>query len=138
MPHLLRVIYTSCAVGTIEPALLEALIDESRSRNEKSGISGILVSGRGYFVQALEGPETHVIPLYASILRDARHQQSAMLSVGLVASRAFPQWAMALVEGDPLGVELHDRLVGQALLDRDPSEAVKLLQATLKAIRKAA
>jgi hypothetical protein len=113
-------------------------MNESRSRNELAGITGILCSGRGYFVQALEGPETQVMSLYASILRDARHQQSALLSIGLVSSRAFPHWAMACVEGEPLGGELHARLVDHVLLDRDPSQPVRLLQATLKAIRKTA
>jgi hypothetical protein len=138
MPHLLRVIYVSRATGTIEPTALEALMNEARLHNEKVGISGILCSVRGYFLQALEGSETEVMPLYASILRDARHQQSALLSIGLVSSRAFPQWAMALVEGEPLGAEMHARLVDQVLLDRDPSEPVRLLQATLKALRKTA
>jgi hypothetical protein len=138
MPHLLRLIYTSRATEMIDAPSLEALMSESRSRNEVAGITGILCSGRGYFVQALEGPETKLMALYASILRDERHQQSALLSIGLVSSRAFPQSAMALVEGGLLGGELHARLVDQVLLDRDPSEPVKLLQSTIKALRKAA
>jgi hypothetical protein len=138
MPHLLRVIYVSRSTGPIEASALETLMEASRSHNENAGISGILCSGRGYFVQALEGSEAAVVPLYASILRDKRHQQSALLSIGLVSSRAFPQWSMALVEGELLGAEMHAKLVDQVLLDRDPTGPVKLLQASLKALRKAA
>lgn len=138
MPHLIRLIYTSRATAALDPPLLEALMSESRTRNEGAGISGILCAGRGYFVQALEGPETQVMSLYGRILRDSRHHQSALLSIGLVSARAFPHWAMTLVEGEPLGSELHVKLVDQVLLDRDPSEPVSLLRATLKSLRKTA
>jgi hypothetical protein len=137
MDHLLRLIYISRATETVDTQALEALAEASRTRNAEAGINGILCFGRGYFVQALEGPEDRVMSLYASILRDGRHRQCALLSIGLVSSRAFPHWAMTLVEGEALGPELHARLVDQVLLDRDPSEPVKLLQATLKSLRKA-
>ena len=112
-------------------------MNESRSRNEQVGVNGILCFGRGYFVQALEGPEAPVMSLYGSILRDSRHQQCALLSIGLVSTRAFPQWAMTLVEGGPLGPDLLARLVDKVLLDRDPTEPVKLLQDTLRLLRRA-
>jgi hypothetical protein len=137
MPHLLRVIYVSRATGAIDPSSMEVLMDKARLHNEKVGISGILCFGRGYFVQALEGPETHVLSLYASILRDPRHSQSALLSIGLVSARAFAQWAMAVIEGDLLGGDLQAKLFNQVLLDRDPTEPVKLLQAVLRTLRKA-
>jgi hypothetical protein len=136
MSHLLRLIYTSRANDTIDPPALEVLVNESRSRNQEAGINGILCFGRGYFVQALEGPEAPVISLFGSILRDSRHKQCCLLSIGLVSFRAFPQWAMTLVEGEPLGPELHVRLVDKVLLDRDPTEPVKLLQEALKSLRK--
>jgi len=75
--------------------------------------------------------------LYGSILRDSRHHQCSLLSIGLVSSPSFPQWSMTLVEGEPLGPDLHVRLVDKVLLDRDPSEPVKLIQEALKSLRKA-
>ena len=137
MPNLLRLIYASRATGTIDPSSLEVLMNEARLRNDAAGITGVLFAGRGSFVQALEGPETPVASLYGRILRDERHHQAALLHIGLVSSRAFPQWAMAFVEGEPLGGEFHARLVDRVLVDRDVSEPVRLLQATLKALRKA-
>jgi hypothetical protein len=44
---------------------------------------------------------------------------------------------MAQVEGEPLGGEFQARLVNQSLLDRDPTEPVKLLQGVLRTLRKA-
>lgn len=137
MSHLLRLIYASRASHTVDPPALEVLVNESRSSNEAAGINGILCFGRGYFIQALEGPETRVMSLYGTILRDSRHKECSLLSIGLVSLRAFPQWSMTLVEGEPLGPELHVRLVDRVLLDRDPSEPVKLLQEALKSLRKA-
>jgi hypothetical protein len=138
MPHLLRIIYASRATEALDPPLLEALMQEALPRNEAAGISGILCGGRGYFLQALEGPQAPVMSCYASILRDARHHQVTLLSIGLVSSRAFPRWATAFVEGEALGAAFRERLVDQVLLDRDPAQALKLLQGTLKALRKAA
>jgi hypothetical protein len=137
MPHLLRMVYASRATGPVDPHLLDALTSDARPRNEAAGISGILCAGRGYFVQALEGPESRLIPLYASIQRDARHQHCTLLSIGLVSSRAFPQWVVSFVEGSALGAEFHARLVDQVLLDRTPTEPLKLLQATLQSLRQA-
>jgi hypothetical protein len=134
----MRIIYASRGTGTVDRPLLEAVMNESRSPNEAAGISGILCAGRGYFLQALEGPETQLMSLYARILRDTRHQQSTLLGIGLVSARAFPHWSTAFVEGEPLGADFHARLLDQVLLDRDPTEPVKLLQATLKSLRKAA
>lgn len=137
MSDLLRLIYASRASDTIDLPALEVLTNESRSRNQAVGINGILCFGRGYFVQALEGPEATVMSSYGNILRDSRHKQWCLLSIGLVSFRALPQWAMTLVEGEPLGPELHDRLVDKVLLDRDASEPVKLIQEALKSLRKA-
>jgi len=137
MSHLLRLIYASRASDTIDRAAVEVLVTESSLRNEGAGINGILCYGRGYFLQALEGPETVVMPLYGSILRDSRHKECSLLSIGLVSSRAFPKWDMTFIEGEPLGPDLHVRLVDKVLLDRDPSEPVKLIQEALKSLRKA-
>jgi hypothetical protein len=137
MSHLLRLIYASRSAVPIDAPALDVLVSESRSRNEEADINGILCFGRGYFVQALEGPEAPVMSLYGRLLRDTRHQQCVLLSIGLVSSRVFPHWAMALVEGNPVGPELRTRLVDRVLLDRDPSDTVKLLQDTLKSLRKA-
>lgn len=137
MSQLIRLLYASRAAVTIDAPALEALVSEARSRNKEADISGVLCFGRGYFLQSLEGPEARLISLYGSILRDTRHQQCKLLSIGLVPSRVFQQWDMTLVEGDPVGPELWSRLVDRALLDRDPSDTVKLLQDALKSLRKA-
>ena len=137
MSSLLRLIYVSRATGPVDTEFMDGLLAQARARNESLGLTGILCSGRGYFIQALEGPETPVMSLYGRILRDSRHKECSLLSIGMVSSRAFPQWSITLVEGEPLGPDLRIRLVNKVLLDRDPSEPVKLLQEALKSLRKA-
>jgi len=44
---------------------------------------------------------------------------------------------MTLIESDPVGPELRARLGDRFLLARDQSDTVKLLQDTLKSLRKA-
>ena len=138
MSNLLRLIYVSRAKGAMEASELEGLLSRARSNNEKVGLTGILCTGRGYFVQALEGPENEVFKTYTKILVDERHRESSLLSVGLVSGRVFSEWAMAHVAGELLGGDLHARLVGQVVLERDLSEPLKLLQSTLKSLRRAA
>jgi hypothetical protein len=46
-----------------------------------------LCTGRGHFVQLLEGPEDCVVTTYASILCDKRHRDVALVSAALVGER---------------------------------------------------
>jgi hypothetical protein len=60
----------------MESPALEGLLDQARAHNAKVGLTGILCTGRGYFVQVLEGPENEVLKTYARILVDERHRDS--------------------------------------------------------------
>jgi hypothetical protein len=137
MSNLLRLIYVSRATAPMELPELESLLAQARTRNAEQEITGVLCTGRGYFVQALEGQETDVLKTYARILTDKRHRDSSLLSVGLVAKRIFDQWAMAHVDGNTLGADLHSKLVSQIVLERDLSDSLKVLQGALKTLRRA-
>jgi len=81
--------------------------------------------------------ESAVLPLYASILKDERHWQASLLSIELVAARAFSEWSMGNIDGDVLSADLHARLVSQTLVVRDTSASVKLFQRVLRSVRRA-
>jgi len=138
MSNLLRLVYVSLATGAMALPALEGLLEQARIHNAKVGVTGILCTGRGYFLQALEGPENDVLKTYARIVVDERHRDSSLLSVGLASSRVFAEWNMAHVAGDLLGRDLHARLLDQVVLERDLSGPLKLLQGTLRALRRAA
>lgn len=137
MPHLLRLTYISRAVGVVDKPFVAALLLQSRQRNAVLDIRGVLCTGRGTFVQSLEGPEANVITLYARILRDPRHRDVSLVSIGLAGSRSFAQWSMAHIEGDALSDGAHAALVQQAREEAGLSEQARLLQATFTALRKA-
>jgi len=137
MSHLLRLLYVSRATELFESSSINDQMKNWQVQNGLIEVTGVLCSGRGYFVQALEGLESRVITLYAKILKDERHKQVSLLSIELAPTRAFPGWAMAHIDGNTLSAELHARLVSQTLVARDADPTVNLLQRVLKSLRKA-
>jgi len=137
MPHLLRLLYVSRATDSFDPSSINDLLEKAQIHNALAEVTGVLCWGRGYFIQALEGSESSIIPLYAKVLKDDRHRQPFLLSIDLVSTRAFPSWSMAYVDGEALGTELHARLVSQTAVERDVSASVKLFQSALKSLRRA-
>ena len=137
MSHLLRLLYVSRTTEAFEPSSINDLLEKAQMHNALVEISGVLCSGRGYFIQAMEGAESTVLTLYAKVLRDERHKEASLLSIELVADRAFPGWSMAHIDGDKLASDLHSRLVSQTLVTRDASASIRLFQSALKSLRKA-
>ena len=56
---------------------LGAIFNSARRNNKRLGVTGALVISNTSFVQALEGDESIVRDLYASITQDARHDNGA-------------------------------------------------------------
>lgn len=135
--NLLRLVYVSRADGEIDSAMLDGILSVARRRNDTFGVTGVLCTGRGYFVQVLEGLETEVLALYGGILRDPRHQDISLLSIGLVASRAFPNWSMSHIDGSRLSAAALKRLTSKVAVERNPSASVKALQAAVQELHKA-
>lgn len=69
------------------------IIRASIRNNRERAITGLLLVHRGWFLQALEGPEAAVTETYARILADHRHCDAAILARSL-GRRAFPNWNM--------------------------------------------
>jgi hypothetical protein len=136
MSNLIRLIYVSRSTGLMTVEAQGNMLSRARERNETLGLTGALCTGRDYFVQALEGPEEIALPMYSRILEDKRHQQCSLLTIGLVASRAFPSWTMAHVEGDALGIGTHQRLVNAVVLGRDLVEPLEIMKRAVKSLRR--
>jgi hypothetical protein len=138
MPNLLRLIYVSLTTVELDGPAIGALLEQAQARNEQLGMTGVLCTGRGHFVQLLEGPEDHVVSVYASILRDKRHRDVTLVSAALAAERAFPTWSMGHIDGDKVDHATHKKLVRQALVEYRVPEQAKLLQSLIKQLTKAA
>lgn len=53
-------------------------------------------------MQVLEGPEQAVLKLYMQITLDKRHNSCQIIHFSPVKERMFEDWAMGIIEGDPV------------------------------------
>jgi len=75
-------------------------LTHSRERNERAGISGLLLHRGGNFLQVVEGPSDAVRDLTRRLERDPRHRQFTPLLALDVADRLFPDWSMGFEQID--------------------------------------
>lgn len=93
-----NLVYGSSAVRELEEGDLVALLRQSREKNARLGITGLLLYKDGNFIQALEGPEAAVRGLYRSICGDGRHRGVLRLLERHMETRQFPDWAMGFAD----------------------------------------
>lgn len=87
-------IYRSQETAPISSGNLQDLLENSRRKNERLGITGILIYGGGVFAQYLEGSKSDIDSLLSTITKDDRHQDVWMMAAGPITDRAFPDWSM--------------------------------------------
>ncbi len=87
-------LYVSSAVTPFTETELIDLLAKARVKNSKLGITGMLLYKDGNFMQVLEGEESAVRQLYATIRRDPRHHKLTLLDKGNLAERRFSDWSM--------------------------------------------
>lgn len=107
---MLQLVYISTSRSTIDAALLESILEQSRRNNERAGMTGLLVAGGRRFLQALEGPDPEVLTTLARIAADPRHFAVVELKRRGIEAREFGDWAMAYRQGASAqeGVALRD------------------------------
>ena len=96
-----RLIYRSHSLVDADDrtTVLGDIFNAARRNNRGLGITGALVVTDDTFVQTLEGDESAVRELFASISRDSRHDQVSVLEE-TSTDRIFGRWAMARVSAD--------------------------------------
>jgi len=98
-PHsetLFQLVYRSTETRAMTEADLRALLKNAREKNDRLGVTGLLLYAQGRFLQVLEGPESAVRRLYDTIEADPRHTGTEVLLTTRVAERTFPDWNMGL------------------------------------------
>lgn len=93
--HLLRVTYTSTVTRLLSVSELVDLIEQIRPKNERLGVTGLLLYSGGNVIQTLEGDPLHVEPLLAAILADPRHSDVRVVERLTAEDRIFASWSMA-------------------------------------------
>jgi hypothetical protein len=89
-----RLIYVSTARELMDKDALLGILAKAREKNARLGITGMLLYKDGNFLQLLEGEESLVRDVYATIARDTRHFDSMIMMEEEVSERVFADWKM--------------------------------------------
>lgn len=77
---------------------IQDILRQSRYRNLRHGVSGILLYNQHSYFQVLEGSKAAVEQIFRNILRDKRHTDIVPLQRDPVDIRIFHSWSMAYKE----------------------------------------
>lgn len=88
-----QLIYSSWAAPDLDMADLTAMLAESRTRNQTSGITGVLVLVDGVFFQILEGEKGDVLDLTKRIIVTRGITASMCIASGRPTSAPLPRGA---------------------------------------------
>lgn len=92
-----ELIYVSAATREMSPEDLISLLDQSREKNARLSITGLLVYHKKEFMQLLEGDKAEIFTLYETICRDDRNHHNHLMWDGSIKQRSFSDWAMAFI-----------------------------------------
>ncbi len=99
---LVRCLYVSRAAKPLTAGFLDPILDQSRAKNPRHGITGLLCFRDDIFVQVLEGGRDAVCELFNAIVRDERHKDVRLLVFDEIAERRFNNWSMGKVNIDAI------------------------------------
>ena len=132
--------YVSSALKPFTPHQLHELLEHCNRNNRLRDVTGMLLYKDGNFMQVLEGEETMVRKVHATIVDDPRHRGLITLLQGMTPERQFPAWSMGFKD---LGADLdnpegYNEFLNVPLTGRefasDPTRAQKLLLAFKKSM----
>lgn len=131
---MIHLIYISSATEKMSEDALMALLRQSRERNERQDITGMLLFKDGLFLQVLEGQERDVDEIYQSICLDERNAGNYLIERKAIGERNFPDWRMGFenISNRNLG----DQEGFSAILNNDlaPEEIAKKKDVVVKLI----
>jgi hypothetical protein len=74
---------------------VERIVETSRLRNGRLGVTGVLIATNAGFAQVLEGDAASIDQIFGSIRRDTRHEDVAVLAYEDIVRRRFEEWSLA-------------------------------------------
>ena len=90
-----ELLYTSIATKELTDLELKRILKKARVKNERLGITVMLIHHEREFFQILEGEEKMVKALFRTIHSDPAHTSVEVFYEGPVEKRAFTGWSMA-------------------------------------------
>ncbi|MDN7127401.1 diguanylate phosphodiesterase [Pseudidiomarina sp. 1APR75-33.1] len=91
---LTHIIYVSTASDIFNVEQLPALLEECRARNQRVGVTGMLMFSGNSFFQIIEGDESVVQAVYSKIETDPRHYNVVKILEEPISKRAFGEWIL--------------------------------------------
>lgn len=98
--ELSQLVYTSAAVIPFDFAAISDILRISRAKNDRLGITGLLLYRSGSVVQVLEGQRGRVESLFETIRLDTRHTNVCLIYHDTISVREFPNWGMGFVSDE--------------------------------------
>ncbi len=89
-----HIMYTSTAIRPMDVTDLSDLLRQARDKNDRLGVTGMLLYRSGSFLQLIEGEAETLRGLYATIRDDARHRNVITLMDEAAEARDFESWTM--------------------------------------------
>ncbi len=101
---MIHLVYVSAASRAMSDEDLASLLEQSRARNQKQQVTGMLLYAEGRYFQLLEGEESDVKEIYESVARDSRNKWNIVLLEEEIEARTFPDWSMGFkhLSGDEI------------------------------------
>lgn len=91
---LISLTYTSAATRLMSVVELVELIEQIRPKNDRLGLTGLLLYSGGNVIQTLEGTSYAVDDVFDTILDDPRHDDVRVVERREVEARSFATWSM--------------------------------------------
>jgi hypothetical protein len=95
------IIYSSYTSLSFTDEELRTLLVKAREKNQKVGVTGMMLYFDGKFIQLIEGDEKTVKQLYDTIFNDPRHDRNIILMEGTAENRFFSEWSMSFKSISP-------------------------------------
>lgn len=131
---LFHLVYASKANTLIDDQQLHSIQTWAIRNNSQKEVTGLLLYGRGRFIQLLEGDSVAVDGIFGHIEKDDRHTEIDVLFRGSSEKRLFPSWSMGVICMDHAEVDIDikaiwDSLdVAQAIANSDPAPIYQLFE----------
>lgn len=99
-----HLLYRSRASGRPDGNTLREILEVSRRNNIRDLITGFLIYRDGFYMQLLEGPQKKVRECVDRIKSDPRNSELIVLGEVHSSNRMMPDWEMAYVRPERVGV----------------------------------
>ncbi len=89
-----RMIYKSRSTEQMTLGLVRDIAAHSEVKNEKAGLTGVLLATQTHFLQVIEGTFEEVNLAFERIVHDERHFEFKLIAFSVIDARLFGGWGM--------------------------------------------